>query len=117
MDDINDSIEIYAMQVSSLWRRNFVEPDSSNQVCLDCGRNIEKPMVLKVDKFRIPLFQGQKIYNVQLPVDGDLNAIVGEVVRHSMTNDLELKIIRHLLGKLLTLLVMYTMFHQKQACQ
>ena len=92
----------------------FVEPDSSNQVCLDCGRNIEKPMVLKVDKFRIPLFQGQKIYNVQLPVDGDLNAIVGEVVRHSMTNDLELKIIRHLLGKLLTLLVMYTMFHQKQ---
>ena len=69
----------------------FVEPDSSNQVCLDCGRNIEKPMVLKVDKFRIPLFQGQKIYNVQLPVDGDLNAIVGEVVRHSMTNRLGIK--------------------------
>ena len=69
----------------------FVEPDSSNQVCLDCERNIEKPMVLKVDKFRIPLFQGQKIYNVQLPVDGDLNAIVGEVVRHSMTNRLGIK--------------------------
>lgn len=69
----------------------FVEPDSSNQVCLDCERNIEKPMVLKVDKFRIPLFQGQKIYNVQLPVDGDLNAIVGEVIRHSMTNRLGIK--------------------------
>lgn len=69
----------------------FIEPDISGQKCLDCEHLIDKPMVLKVDKYRIPLFQGQKIYNIQLPIDGDNNAVVGEVVPNTVTGKLGIK--------------------------
>ena len=48
-------------------------------------------MVLKVDQFRVPLFEGQKIYNIQLPIDGDVNAVVGEVVTNATTGRLGIK--------------------------
>ena len=48
-------------------------------------------MVLKIGNYRIPLFEGQKIYNVQLPIDGDINAVVGEVVTNSVTGKLGIK--------------------------
>ena len=48
-------------------------------------------MVLKVDQYRIPLFEGQRIYNIQLPIDGSLNAVVGEVVKNSVTGKLGIK--------------------------
>lgn len=69
----------------------FVEPDVSTQLCIDCEKIIQKPMVLKVDKYRIPLFEGQKIYNIQLPIDGPLNAVVGEVVRNTVSGKLGIK--------------------------
>ena len=59
----------------------FLEPDVNSQKCIDCENTIQKPMVLKVDQYRIPLFEGQRIYNIQLPIDGSLNAVVGEVVK------------------------------------
>lgn len=69
----------------------FIEPDTTNQTCIDCERPITKPMVLKIDKYRVPLFEGQKIYNIQLPIDGDLNAVVGEVVPNTVTGRLGIK--------------------------
>lgn len=69
----------------------FVEPDVNTQTCIDCEKVIQKPMVLKVDQYRIPLFEGQKIYNVQLPIDGTLNAVVGEVVKNSVSGKLGIK--------------------------
>ena len=69
----------------------FIEPDTSNQCCIDCEQRIQKPMVLKIDQYRIPLFEGQKIYSVQLPIDGDINAVVGEVVCNSVTGKLGIK--------------------------
>jgi hypothetical protein len=52
---------------------------------------IQKPMVLKVDQYRIPLFEGQNIYNIQLPIDGNFNAVIGEVVPNSVTGKLGIK--------------------------
>lgn len=69
----------------------FFDPDSSALSCIDCERPISKPMTLKIDKYRIPLFEGQHIYNVQLPIDGDTNAVVGEVVTNSVTGRLGIK--------------------------
>lgn len=69
----------------------FIEPDLSNQTCIDCECSIDKPMVLKIDKYRVPLFVGQKIYNIQLPIDGDINAVVGEVVPNAVTGRLGIK--------------------------
>ena len=48
-------------------------------------------MVLKIDQYRIPLFEGQRIYHVQLPIDGDINAVVGEVVPNTVTGRLGIK--------------------------
>lgn len=69
----------------------FIEPDTTGQTCIDCEKPIQKPMVLKVDQYRIPLFEGQKIYNIQLPVDGNLNAVIGEVVPNTVTGTLGIK--------------------------
>ena len=69
----------------------FFDPDSSALSCIDCERPIRKPMTLKIDKYRIPLFEGQRIYNVQLPIDGDPDAVVGEVVTNSVTGRLGIK--------------------------
>ena len=69
----------------------FIEPDTNVQFCIDCEKQIQKPMVLKVDQYRIPLFEGQRIYNIQLPIDGALNAVVGEVVSNSVTGKLGIK--------------------------
>lgn len=69
----------------------FIEPDMVDQTCIDCEKSIQKPMVLKVDQYRIPLFEGQKIYNIQLPVEGNLSAVVGEVVQNSVTGRLGIK--------------------------
>ena len=69
----------------------FIEPDTSSLFCIECEMPLKKPMVLKVDQFRVPLFEGQKIYNIQLPIDGDVNAVVGEVVTNATTGRLGIK--------------------------
>lgn len=69
----------------------FVDPNMSDQRCINCKNPLSKPMTLKVDKYKVPLFEGQKIYNIQLPVDGDTNAVVGEVVRNLATGKLGIK--------------------------
>jgi DNA-binding helix-hairpin-helix protein with protein kinase domain len=69
----------------------FIEPDLQDQTCIDCERAISKPMVLKIGTYRIPLFEGQKIYNVHLPIDGDINAVVGEVVSNTVSGKLGIK--------------------------
>ena len=69
----------------------FIEPDVSDQYCIDCDMPLKKPMVLKIDQYRVPLFEGQKIYNIQLPIDGDINAVVGEVITNAATGKLGIK--------------------------
>ena len=69
----------------------FIEPDKHDLVCIDCNKSIPKPMVLKIGNYRIPLFTGQKIYNIQLPIEGDINAVVGEVVINSISGRLGIK--------------------------
>jgi hypothetical protein len=69
----------------------FIAPDLSTQKCIDCEKPISKPMVLKIDKYRIPLFEGQKIYNIQLPIDGEINSVVGEVVTNPVSGKLGIK--------------------------
>lgn len=69
----------------------FIQPDISGQICIDCKKSINKPMTLKIDKYRIPLFEGQQIYNIQLPIEGDINAVVGTVVSNSISGRLGIK--------------------------
>ncbi len=63
----------------------FVDPEDSVPSCIDCDMSFPKPLVLKLDNYRIPLLIGQKIYSIQLPLEGDLNSVVGEVVPNTVT--------------------------------
>ena len=69
----------------------FVDPEDSVPACIDCDMSFQKPLVLKLDNYRIPLLLGQKIYAIQLPIEGDLNSVVGEVVANSVTKRLGIK--------------------------
>lgn len=69
----------------------FVDPNDSVPSCVDCEMSFPKPLVLKLDNFRIPLLARQKIYSIQLPVGDDLNTVVGEVVTNSVTHKLGIK--------------------------
>ena len=69
----------------------FVDPEDSVPSCIDCDMSFPKPLVLKLDNYRIPLLLGQKIYSVQLPMDGDLNSVIGEVVSNPVTKKLGIK--------------------------
>lgn len=69
----------------------FVDPEDSVPACIDCDMSFQKPLVLKLDNYRIPLLLGQKIYAIQFPIEGDLNSVVGEVVANSVTKRLGIK--------------------------
>ena len=86
-----EKVIYYKINRKNTNEETFLEPDVNSQKCIDCENTIQKPMVLKVDQYRIPLFEGQRIYNIQLPIDGSLNAVVGEVVKNSVTGKLGIK--------------------------
>ena len=90
---MNTIIELRSMLAKCPYcgEETFIEPDSHNQICIDCEHPIQKPMVLKIGNYRIPLFEGQKIYNIQLPIDGGINAVVGGVVSNSVSGKLGIK--------------------------
>lgn len=77
------------VQVRSLYvkcpicgKYTFVNIDQNATVCLECGKNIVKPSVLKLGKYTIPLVPEQKIYQCQTSSENDYNKIVGEVIKN-----------------------------------
>ena len=77
------------VQVRSLYvkcpicgKYTFINIDQNATVCLECGKNIVKPSVLKLGKYTIPLVPEQKIYQCQTSSENDYNKIVGEVIRN-----------------------------------
>ena len=77
------------VQVRSLYvkcpicgKYTFINIDQNATVCLECGKSIVKPFVLKLGKYTIPLVPEQKIYQCQTSSENDYNKIVGEVIRN-----------------------------------
>ena len=77
------------VQVRSLYvkcpicgKYTFINIDQNATVCLECGKNIVKPSVLKLGKYTIPLVPEQKIYQCQTSSENDYNKIVGEVIKN-----------------------------------
>ena len=76
------------VQVRSLYvkcpicgKYTFINIDQNATVCLECGKNIVKPSVLKLGKYTIPLVPEQKIYQCQTSSENDYNN-VGEVIKN-----------------------------------
>ena len=77
------------VQVRSLYvkcpicgKYTFINIDQNATMCLECGKSIAKPFVLKLGKYTIPLVPEQKIYQCQTSSENDYNKIVGEVIRN-----------------------------------
>lgn len=45
--------------------KTFIDPDSSVSQCVRCHQTINRPMMIKVGNYRLPLLDGQRIYRCQ----------------------------------------------------
>lgn len=63
-------------------KKTFIELDGESK-CLECGKVFNKPRVLKVGKYSIPLVPGQHIYYAQISIeDSKYLDVAGVVVRN-----------------------------------
>lgn len=77
------------VQVRSLYvscpicnKYTFIDLDKDANVCMECGKNITKPLMIVLGKYQVPLIPGQKIYQCQISSDNDYNKVVAEVIRN-----------------------------------
>ncbi|MDR0497667.1 MAG: hypothetical protein LBH42_08645, partial [Treponema sp.] len=61
----------------------FFDPAEDSAICIYCGVKIPRPSVLSVQKYKIVLFPGQKIYRCHFDLDSDdYKQVDGEVLRN-----------------------------------
>ena len=66
----------------------FIDVDSASSLCIECGRNIPKPPVLKVQKYQVVLYPGNKLYKCHVAGNSeDCTEIMGEVVQSKTSQD------------------------------
>lgn len=77
------------VQVRSLYvscpicnKYTFIDLEKDANVCMECGKNITKPLMIVLGKYQVPLIPGQKIYQCQISSDNDYNKVVAEVIRN-----------------------------------
>lgn len=65
----------------SCGEQTFINPTQPASKCIGCGKNIDRPLVLKVKKHQVVLTNGSKIYECHVKYDSDdYKAVRGEVV-------------------------------------
>lgn len=73
--------------------KTFVDPDSPSSYCTRCRNEINRPMILKIGNYRLPLLEGQKIYKCQShsSMSVNLSTVFGIVVKNPQTGKLGVK--------------------------
>lgn len=73
--------------------KTFVDPDSPSSYCTRCRNEINRPMILKVGNYRLPLLEGQKIYKCQShsSMSVNLSTVFGIVIKNPQTGKLGVK--------------------------
>ena len=67
----------------SCGHETFVNPDAENSVCLNCKKNLGKPLKLSVGRNKVVLFPGQKIYACHTKSGSDnYREVTGEVIQN-----------------------------------
>lgn len=65
----------------SCGEETFIEPTKPSSVCVNCGKSIERPLMLKVKKYNVALASGKKLHACHVQYDSDdFRAVKGEVV-------------------------------------
>lgn len=80
------------VQVRSLYvkcpacgKYTFVDPEQATSTCIECGKVLNRPPVLRLGSFDMPLVPGQKIYQCQVTLGGnDYSTVVGECIRNTI---------------------------------
>lgn len=49
----------------------FIDPSQPTCKCINCGKEMPRPMILKVKKYQVPLMQGKKLYACHTQYDSD----------------------------------------------
>ncbi len=77
------------VQVRSLYvkcpicgKYTFIDLEQGTSVCIECGKNVVKPVVLKMGKYSVPLVPEQKIYQCQASLENNYETVVGEVIKN-----------------------------------
>jgi hypothetical protein len=61
----------------------FIDPMEESAICIHCGVKIPRPSVLSVQKYKVVLFPGMKLYSCHTDLDcDDYKQITGEVIRN-----------------------------------
>jgi serine/threonine protein kinase len=72
----------------SCGNETFIDLDSPNSSCIDCRKSVAKPPVLKVKKYRVILYPGNKIYKCHIASDSDdFSEAMGEVITSRFSQD------------------------------
>lgn len=59
----------------------FIDPSLQTCRCINCGKGIERPIILKVKKYHVALTPGKKIYACHVQYDSDdFREVRGEVI-------------------------------------
>ncbi|MCH5223737.1 MAG: serine/threonine protein kinase [Muribaculaceae bacterium] len=74
-------------------RKTFIEPDSEASLCINCRNRVERPIILKIGNYRIPLLEGQKIYRCQsqASMNVDLSEVYGIIIKNPTNGKLGIK--------------------------
>jgi len=63
----------------------FIDAVNPSSTCVNCGKSIERPMIMKVKKYNVALIPGVKLYSCHVKYDSDdFKAINGEIVTSKM---------------------------------
>lgn len=49
----------------------FIDPAQPKCKCINCGKELNRPMILKVKKYQVPLVEGKKLYACHAQYDSD----------------------------------------------
>ncbi len=72
--------------------KTFIDPDTDSK-CLICKKMINRPLILNVGNYKIPIVKGQFIYKCQThtSVDAGINEIYAEIITNPSTGKLGIK--------------------------
>lgn len=59
----------------------FINPEQSASNCINCGKTVQRPLLLKVKKYTLALVGGKKLYACHVKYDSDdFKEVMGEVM-------------------------------------
>ncbi len=76
-------LRAFYVQCPLCGKMTFVNDETPTQ-CIECGKPLTKPVLVKCGKYNVPLVPGQKFYKCMTTFEEDHDTVVGEAVRNKV---------------------------------